>query len=208
MNQEIDIDAIKDCPPRAFGWVAGVVHMEPDSKNGKIVLDDGTEIPCVYVSWRVSKFVKAGERQILKVFPDTQKKYLILKIAAAFTKEHRLRRLDQFNVRGTIDKVKNGRIRLNVFSTFKKRTFKIEVAGFLPSECQSGQFWELDCEREGKDLVMVDGKKISDTWPPPPAEVGKKPPAHFVSMIETALVELEDTFDKTREEAVCPSVRE
>jgi len=206
MNQEIDIDAIKDCPPRAFGWVAGVVHMEPDSKTGKIVLDDGTEIPCVYVSWRVSKFVKTGERQVLKVFPDTHRKYLVLKIAAAFAEGNRP--LGQFNIRGTIDKIKEERIRLNVFSTFKKRTFKIEVAGFLPTNCQPGQFWELECELEDKDLVIVDGKKLADTWPPPPAEVPEKPSAHFVSMIETALVELEDTFEKTKEEEACPSVRE
>lgn len=192
---------IADPPPpsdfptmyRCVGLMRGQYLPSVDSfTKGFLLADDGSKYPA-FLLGTVAKRLKANlhqlsESHIWMVWPRTkfQSPRLFFQLVSTYepTNEKHLRAVDSFSIRGVLQNQEDGQLSICIKrnssppSSQEKakrwQPFTVLIDGFLP-ESARGQFWELDCYREGEHLVMEDARLIQEQ--PLDKEKSKQPSA-------------------------------
>jgi hypothetical protein len=170
---------------RAIGLVRGQYLPSLEAFNKGILLtDDGEKFPAVIFDGLTQQLQKHPERIIDAQFfwnvwprtlPDEPRLSFELSALRSSREEEQQTRLiesiNYFSIRGVVATQDAGagklviRIERNSDTWSGKKQdeqlepFNLEIEGFLPSEAL-GQFWDLDCCRDGQKLVMEDAHLV------------------------------------------------
>lgn len=159
---------------RAVGLIQGrYVPKEENSGQGTLYASDGAEIKA-FMAWLqpyAEKYLDLSQEQLWVVYP---RRYPTKDTMSIQLKGFRQAQPGEppptgdgyFSIRGEVvqreDKV--GfivvKIRRNRADSTKAKEMLIRLEGFVPPEAV-GQFCEFECERDGHDLIIVDGKPIA-----------------------------------------------
>jgi hypothetical protein len=169
---------------RAIGLVRGQYLPSLDAfEKGVLLTDDGEEFAAVMFDRLAQQLQKHPERinTLLfwsvwpKTLQDEQGLFLELNALRSSRDEQQQTRLTRninyFSIRGVVVAQDAGagkliiRIERNRTTQSGKKQdehleqFNLEISGFLPGEAV-GQFWDLDCCRDGQNLVMEDAHLV------------------------------------------------
>ncbi len=186
---------------RAIGLIRGLyVPDEEKGSRGILITPDETQIKA-FMGWLqpyAEKYLDLSEEHLWVVYP---RRYPAKDAISVQLKGFRQAKPDQllpegdgyFSIRGEVTQRQDKagfvvvKVRRNRTDSSKVKEIIIRLEGFVPPETV-GQFCEFECERDGHDLVIVDGKPIaplqstekqqetkSNTLPKP-TRGGKQPP--------------------------------
>jgi hypothetical protein len=143
--------------PQAIGWVKGQVIDYDGNRQCKLILGDGSKIPCLLTGH--PKFVKElvnGAPRVVTVYPGASQNKLFFKIVRpAISKK-----IGCFYITGTVKTISGGHILMLVWSERMKKGFPVIVHGFLKAD--RNEYWRIEAAVEDGELVLVDGVKLAD----------------------------------------------
>lgn len=169
---------------RCIGLVRGQYLPSVDSFSaGVLIAEDGSKYPAFLLN-KVSKWLsdnpdQLSQSHIWSVWPRTLKDspglFLHLMCISHPQDETRQKAIaaavDYFSIRGVVVFQDDGKLGVRIKRNQKPpqgkekatawQPFIVVVDGFLPT-AKRGQFWELDCCRDGERLVMEDARLIAE----------------------------------------------
>jgi len=180
---------------RAIGLVRGQYLPSQEAfDKGILLTDDGKKFPALmfyHLAKQLAKHPEQLDAQLFwSVWPQTLKDepglLLELNILRNSRDEQQLSRLsagvNYFSIRGVVvsQDASTGKLAIRIERNKTPRPgrerkdlqpFDLEIEGFLPSDAV-GQFWDLDCCRNGDRLMMEDAHLV--TASPPPIEKAER----------------------------------
>jgi len=173
---------------RAIGLIQGrYVPKEENSGQGTLFASDGVELKA-FMAWLqpyAEKYLDLNQEQLWVVYPRRHPTKATMSVQLkGFRQAQPGEPLPTgdgyFSIRGEVvqreDKVGFVvvKIRRNRTDPSKAKEMLIRLEGFVPPEAV-GQFCEFECERDGHDLVIIDGKPIAALNPPETRKQVNKP---------------------------------
>lgn len=148
-------------PDCSVGRIRGHVVKASDEPNDwQLIREDGTHIKCNIVNRQVQECVEAGVTKTWKAYAGVFKDKLVLKLCGIRDRQSADASYP-FLIRGMLHRIEGDRIYFKVWSTRRKKFYFVLVFGFLP-KAEQGQKWQVECEVEGDQLVIVDGQLLAD----------------------------------------------
>jgi hypothetical protein len=182
---------------RAIGLVRGQYLPSQEAfEQGILVTDDGEKIPAVLFYRLVRRLAKHPEQLNAQLFwsvwpktlPESSELLLEINALRSSRDEQQLSRLtgsvNYFSIRGVVvsQDADAGKLVIRIGRNSIPRPgkqqesqlepFNVEIEGFLPGKAV-GQFWDLECCREGERLVIEDAHLV-DKEPAPPQPLNLK----------------------------------
>lgn len=152
------MEILPDC---SVGRIRGKVVKASDGTNDyMLVREDGTYITCNIVSRLVQESVDAGETKTWKAYARVFKDNLVLKLCGIRDRQS-ADTSHPFLIRGMIHRVEADCIYFKVWSPRRNKFYFVLVYGNLP-KAEIGQRWQVECELEGDQLMIVAGLLIAD----------------------------------------------
>lgn len=172
-------------------------------QKGVLLTDDGVNFPAILFERLARQLQKHPERLNTQLFwsvwpkPQPHEPGLCIELNGLRSsrdeqQQARLTRsVNEFSIRGVVvfqDAVigklairieRNRTTQQGLSQSELSEPFELEISGFLPGQAL-GQFWELECCRDGERLVMEDAHLVTESPPrqlelPMKASIGKKP---------------------------------
>ena len=189
---------------RAIGLVRGQYLPSLEAfQKGVLLTDDGVNFPAIMFKRLARQLQKHPERLNTHLFwsvwprnqPNEPGLFLELNALRSSRDEQQQVRLtrsvNEFSIRGIVvfqDAVigklairieRNRTTRQGLSQSEFSEPFNLELSGFLPGQAL-GQFWELECCRDGEHLVMENAHLVTESPPrqlelPMKASIGEQP---------------------------------
>lgn len=172
---------------RAIGLIQGrYIPSEDNPSRGTLITPDGTEL-AAFMGWLqpyVDKYLDLSQEQLWVVYPKRYPTRSAMSVQLKGFKQANAGEAPPtgdgfFSIRGEViqrdDKV--GFVIVKVRRNRKAPSAKdvlIRLEGFVPPDAV-GQFCEFECERDGQDLVIVDGTPIAPVTSPEARQQAAKP---------------------------------
>lgn len=173
---------------RAIGLVKG--RFVPDQEKGSrgiLITSDEIQLKA-FMGWLqpyAEKYLDLGQEHLWVVYP---KRYPTKNTMSVQLKGFRQAKPDEpppegdgyFSIRGEVIQRQDEsgfvvvKVRRNRVDSSKGKEVEIRLEGFVPPDTV-GQFCEFECERDGQDLVIVDGKPIAPVQSPEVKEIPNQP---------------------------------
>ena len=174
---------------RAIGLVCGQYLPSLEAfEKGVLLTDDGKQFPAVLfyrLARRLDQHPEQLDAQLFwsvwpQTIPDEPRLFLELNALRSSRDEQQQTRLtgsvNYFSIRGVVvsQDASTGKLAIRIERNKTPRPgrerkdlqpFDLEIEGFLPSDAV-GQFWDLDCCRNGDRLVMEDAHLVTESPPP------------------------------------------
>ena len=61
-----------------------------------------------------------------------------------------------------VQAIGEGDFTVAVWSTTNQRYFMTKISGFI--QAKRDQLWNLECELDGQELLLIDGRKLAEKW--------------------------------------------
>ena len=142
----------------AEGFVTGKLTLDKDGETGSFIHESGETFPCK-VDSSLKKSPDLDKSQLYKVYPynrkDTGLNFYVQEVVADEPS-------DVFDFVAKVQSIGDGEFTVAVWSSRNQRFFNSKISGFI--QAKRDQIWNLECELDGKELILVDGKKLAEKW--------------------------------------------
>lgn len=142
----------------AEGFVTGKLNLDSTKESGEFVHESGTKYPCK-VNPSLVDSPNLKNNQLYKVYPYSKKETgLNFYVQEEVADEPG----DVFDFVAKIQSIGEGEFTVAVWSTENQRYFNTKISGYLQAKRE--QLWNLECELDGSELMLIDGKKLAEKW--------------------------------------------
>ena len=142
----------------AEGFVQGKVELDSTGESGKFVHQSGESFPCKAAP-QIKASEKYGKENLYKVYPFCKKETGLNFFVQDEVEDEPS---DVFDFIAKVQSIGEGEFTVAVWSTSNQRYFMSKITGFI--QAKRDQLWNLECELEGKELILIDGKKLAEKW--------------------------------------------
>ncbi|MCB9470036.1 MAG: hypothetical protein H6677_17325 [Candidatus Obscuribacterales bacterium] len=142
----------------AEGFVTGKVTMEKNAETGVFVHESGQSFPCK-VAPGLKDSPNFGNTQLYKVYPYHKKETGLNFLVQEEVEDEPS---DVFDFVAKVQAIGEGDFTVAVWSTTNQRYFMTKISGFI--QAKRDQLWNLECELDGQELLLIDGRKLAEKW--------------------------------------------
>ena len=143
---------------QAEGFVTGKITLSGKEDSGTFVHESGEKFPC-----KLSDQLLDGEdldkNKLYRVYPFNRKETGLNFFVQDVVEDEPS---DVFDFVAKVQSIGDGNFTVAVWSTTNQRYFNTKISGFLQAKRE--QLWNLECELDGKELILIDGKKLAEKW--------------------------------------------
>ncbi|NJL71309.1 MAG: hypothetical protein HC888_06700 [Candidatus Competibacteraceae bacterium] len=146
--------------PRAVGNVVGSLKRFEDG-TATLELQNGEKYRCKLGGWKAKRYCTSEEIQMYSVYPKRRNSEILFKVVSSI-KNTEGREDGRFFINGKVEKIKESRVVLSVWSTKHQKNYWIDVQGKL--DCKAGEYWKIEAKLSGQELKIEQAERLSEVF--------------------------------------------